>query len=70
MFNTWLPDETQEVFREFLVGIKGPLTTPVGGGFRSLNVALRQLLDLYVCMRPVRYFTNTPSPLKWLTKMA
>jgi isocitrate dehydrogenase len=64
LFNTWLPDETQEVFREFLVGIKGPLTTPVGGGFRSLNVALRQLLDLYVCMRPIRYFTNTPSPLK------
>jgi len=64
MFTTWLPDETQEVFRDFLVGIKGPLTTPVGGGFRSLNVALRQLLDLYVCMRPIRYFTNTPSPLK------
>ena len=64
MFNTWLPDETQAVFTDFLVGIKGPLTTPVGGGIRSLNVALRQLLDLYVCMRPIRYFTNTPSPLK------
>ena len=64
LFNTWLPDETQEVFTDFLVGIKGPLTTPVGGGIRSLNVALRQLLDLYVCMRPIRYFTNTPSPLK------
>ena len=60
----WLPDETVETFREYLVGIKGPLTTPVGGGIRSLNVALRQLLDLYVCLRPVRYFDGTPSPVK------
>ena len=60
----WLPDETLEAFRTFLVGIKGPLTTPVGGGIRSLNVALRQKLDLYVCLRPVRYFTGVPSPLK------
>ena len=64
LFNAWLPKETEQVFKDFLVGIKGPLTTPVGGGIRSLNVALRQLLDLYVCMRPIRYFTNTPSPLK------
>jgi isocitrate dehydrogenase len=63
-FNTWLPDDTVEAFREFLVGIKGPLTTPVGGGIRSLNVALRQLLDLYVCLRPVQYFTGVPSPVK------
>jgi isocitrate dehydrogenase len=62
--NTWLPDETVAAFREFLVGIKGPLTTPVGGGIRSLNVALRQLLDLYVCLRPVRYFQGVPSPVK------
>jgi isocitrate dehydrogenase len=60
----WLPDETIEAFREFLVGIKGPLTTPIGGGIRSLNVALRQLLDLYVCLRPVRYFQGVPSPVK------
>lgn len=60
----WLPDATVEAFRERLVGIKGPLTTPIGGGFRSLNVALRQLLDLYVCLRPVRYFAGTPSPVK------
>ena len=60
----WLPDETVEAFREYLVGIKGPLTTPVGGGIRSLNVALRQLLDLYVCLRPVKYFQGTPSPVK------
>ena len=60
----WLPDETVEAFREYLVGIKGPLTTPVGGGIRSLNVALRQMLDLYVCLRPVRYFAGTPSPVK------
>ena len=60
----WLPDETVEAFNEYLVGIKGPLTTPVGGGIRSLNVALRQLLDLYVCLRPVRYFEGTPSPVK------
>jgi len=63
-FNTWLPDETVDAFREFFVGIKGPLTTPVGGGIRSLNVALRQLLDLYVCLRPVRYFQGVPSPVK------
>ncbi|HZA13376.1 MAG TPA: NADP-dependent isocitrate dehydrogenase [Myxococcaceae bacterium] len=62
--NNWLPDETVEAFREYLVGIKGPLTTPVGGGIRSLNVALRQLLDLYVCLRPVRYFNGVPSPVK------
>ena len=60
----WLPDETVEAFKEFLIGIKGPLTTPVGGGIRSLNVALRQLLDLYVCLRPVRYFQGVPSPVK------
>ena len=63
-FNSWLPDETVEAFREFLVGIKGPLTTPVGGGMRSLNVALRQMLDLYVCLRPVRWFKGVPSPVK------
>src|SRR5262245_28647802 len=63
-FNTWLPDETVAAFREFLVGIKGPLTTPIGGGIRSLNVALRQLLDLYVCSRPVRWFKDVPSPVK------
>ncbi len=60
----WLPEETLTAFREYLVGIKGPLTTPVGGGIRSLNVALRQILDLYVCLRPVRYFTGVPSPVK------
>jgi len=64
LFNTWLPDETVQAFTEFLVGIKGPLTTPIGGGIRSLNVALRQLLDLYVCQRPVRYFNGAPSPVK------
>ena len=63
-FNNWLPDDTVDAFREFLVGIKGPLTTPVGGGIRSLNVALRQMLDLYVCLRPVQYFTGVPSPVK------
>jgi isocitrate dehydrogenase len=63
-FNNWLPDDTVQGFKEFLVGIKGPLTTPVGGGIRSLNVALRQLLDLYVCLRPVQYFTGVPSPVK------
>src|SRR5437867_4498202 len=63
-FNNWLPDDTVEAFKEFLVGIKGPLTTPVGGGIRSLNVALRQLLDLYVCLRPVQYFRGVPSPVK------
>src|SRR5579884_2445106 len=61
---SWLPDETVETFKEYLIGIKGPLTTPVGGGIRSLNVALRQLLDLYVCLRPVRYFQGVPSPVK------
>ncbi|NUQ37356.1 MAG: NADP-dependent isocitrate dehydrogenase [Caldilineales bacterium] len=60
----WLPDETLDAFQEYLVGIKGPLTTPVGGGIRSLNVALRQMLDLYVCLRPVMYFDGTPSPVK------
>jgi isocitrate dehydrogenase len=64
MFQSWLPDETTQAFREFLVGIKGPLTTPVGEGIRSLNVALRQLLDLYVCLRPVRYYSGVPSPMK------
>ncbi len=63
-FDTWLPDDTIEAFREYLVGIKGPLTTPVGGGIRSLNVALRQMLDLYVCLRPVQYFKGVPSPVK------
>jgi isocitrate dehydrogenase len=61
---TWLPDETVDAFREYLVGIKGPLTTPVGGGIRSLNVALRQMLDLYVCLRPVRWFVGVPSPVR------
>ncbi|MDH3752470.1 MAG: NADP-dependent isocitrate dehydrogenase [Acidimicrobiia bacterium] len=60
----WLPQETVDTFQEYLIGIKGPLTTPIGGGFRSLNVALRQLLDLYVCLRPVRWFTGVPSPVK------
>ena len=63
-FENWLPDETVEAFRKYLVGIKGPLTTPIGGGIRSLNVALRQLLDMYVCLRPVRYFDGVPSPVK------
>jgi isocitrate dehydrogenase len=63
-FNTWLPDETVTACRDYLVSIKGPLTTPVGGGIRSLNVALRQLLDLYVCLRPVRWFKGVPSPVK------
>jgi isocitrate dehydrogenase len=63
-FKTWLPDETIAAFKEYLVGIKGPLTTPIGGGIRSLNVALRQMLDLYVCLRPVRYFDGVPSPVK------
>jgi isocitrate dehydrogenase len=63
-FNNWLPDDTVAAFQEFRVGIKGPLTTPVGGGIRSLNVALRQMLDLYVCLRPVRWFTGVPSPVK------
>ena len=60
----WLPEETLETFRECLIGIKGPLTTPVGGGIRSLNVALRQTLDLYVCQRPVRWFKGVESPVK------
>ncbi|RMF18762.1 MAG: NADP-dependent isocitrate dehydrogenase, partial [Candidatus Dadabacteria bacterium] len=64
LFENWLPDETVEAFREYLVGIKGPLTTPIGGGIRSLNVALRQMLDLYVCLRPVRYFDGVPSPVR------
>src|SRR5512135_2283715 len=64
MFQSWLPDETTEAFKEFLVGIKGPLTTPIGGGIRSLNVALRKQLDLFVCQRPVRYYTGVPSPVK------
>ena len=63
-FNNWLPDDTVEAFRDYLVGIKGPLTTPVGGGIRSLNVALRQMLDLYVCLRPVQWFSGVPSPVK------
>jgi isocitrate dehydrogenase len=63
-FNNWLPDETVKAFQDYLVGIKGPLTTPVGKGIRSLNVALRQMLDLYVCLRPVRWFKGVPSPVK------
>ena len=63
-FQSWLPEETTEAFKEFLVGIKGPLTTPIGGGIRSLNVALRKILDLYVCQRPVRWYKGVPSPVK------
>ena len=63
MFQSWLPDETTDAFKEFIVGIKGPLTTPIGGGIRSLNVQLRKVLDLYVCLRPVRYFKGVPSPV-------
>jgi len=63
-YGSWLPDETVQAFQEFLVGIKGPLTTPIGGGIRSLNVALRKALDLYVCQRPIRYFSGVPSPVK------
>ena len=63
-FGTWLPDETLQMFEHYIVGIKGPLTTPVGGGFRSLNVSLRQQLDLYACVRPVRYFEGVPSPVR------
>src|SRR5512139_1815029 len=63
-FGEWLPQETVDAFQEYLVGIKGPLTTPIGKGIRSLNVALRQLLDLYVCLRPVRWFQGVPSPVK------
>src|SRR3954467_9584732 len=71
-FNTykeWLPNDTVEAIRDFRVAIKGPLTTPVGGGIRSLNVALRQILDLYSCERPVRYFAGVPSPVKAPEKM-
>src|ERR671927_1308479 len=60
----WLPEETVTTFREYIIGIKGPLNTPVGGGIRSLNVALRQILDLYVCLRPVRWFPGVPSPVR------
>ncbi|RMF49025.1 MAG: NADP-dependent isocitrate dehydrogenase, partial [Anaerolineae bacterium] len=63
-FGDWLPSETVDAFREFIVGIKGPLTTPIGGGIRSLNVALRKALDLYVCQRPVKYVDGVPSPVK------
>ncbi|RME36239.1 MAG: NADP-dependent isocitrate dehydrogenase, partial [Planctomycetota bacterium] len=63
-YGSWLPEDTVTAFRHYLVGIKGPLTTPVGGGIRSLNVALRQQLDLYTCLRPVRYFEGVPSPVK------
>ncbi|TAN51203.1 MAG: NADP-dependent isocitrate dehydrogenase [Methylococcaceae bacterium] len=69
LFDTWLPDETLEAFKTYLVGIKGPLTTPVSGGIRSLNVAIRQMLDLYVCLRPVRYFSGVPSPVKMPEKV-
>src|ERR671919_2027299 len=62
--NVWLPEETLQAARDYVVSIKGPLTTPVGGGIRSLNVALRQELDLYVCLRPIQYFAGVPSPLK------
>jgi len=62
--NTWLPEETMQAVKDYVVSIKGPLTTPVGGGMRSLNVTLRQELDLYVCLRPIQYFTGVPSPLK------
>jgi isocitrate dehydrogenase len=64
LFDTWLPDETLQAFKTYLVGMKGPLTTPIGGGISSLNVAIRQMLDLYVCLRPVRYFSGVPSPVK------
>ena len=62
--DVWLPEETLQIVKDYVVSIKGPLTTPVGGGIRSLNVALRQELDLYVCLRPIQYFTGVPSPLK------
>jgi isocitrate dehydrogenase len=68
-FKQWLPDETVDAIRDFRIAIKGPLTTPVGGGIRSLNVALRQLLDLYACVRPVRYFAGVPSPVKHPERM-
>jgi isocitrate dehydrogenase len=66
--DVWLPEETLQAAKEFVISIKGPLTTPVGGGIRSINVALRQQLDLYVCLRPVRYFKGVPSPLKTLKR--
>ena len=66
---SWLPDETIKKFKEYLIGIKGPLTTPVGGGIRSLNVALRQILDLYVCLRPIHYFQGVPSPVRYPEKV-
>jgi len=69
MFNDWMPGETIDAFREFLIGIKGPLTTPIGGGISSLNVAIRQMLDLYVCLRPVRHFAGVPSPVKHPEKL-
>ncbi len=69
LFNTWLPEETVQACREYLIAIKGPLTTPIGGGIRSLNVALRQLLDLYVCLRPVRWFRGVPSPVRYPEKV-
>src|SRR5437016_9635857 len=68
-FGSWLPDDTLAALQEFRVSIKGPLTTPVGGGIRSLNVTLRQLLDLYACVRPVRYFSGVPSPVKHPEKL-
>ncbi len=68
-FNNWLPDDSVNAIREFRVAIKGPLTTPVGGGIRSLNVALRQILDLYACVRPVKYYKGTPSPVKHPERM-
>src|ERR1700675_1648736 len=68
-FNTWLPDDSVNALREFRVAIKGPLTTPVGGGIRSLNVALRQILDLYCCVRPVKYYAGVPSPVKHPERM-
>ncbi|MGH2376802.1 MAG: isocitrate/isopropylmalate family dehydrogenase, partial [bacterium] len=63
-YKTWLPEDTLRAFQHYIVGIKGPLTTPIGGGMRSLNVALRQLLDLYTCIRPVRWFEGVPNPVK------
>src|SRR5881275_769001 len=68
-FKTWLPDETVDAIRELRVAIKGPLTTPVGGGIRSLNVTLRQTLDLYACIRPVKYYSGVPSPVKHPEKL-
>ena len=68
-FKTWLPDDTVDAFRDLRIGIKGPLTTPIGGGIRSLNVALRQMLDLYACVRPVKYYKGIPSPVKHPERM-